>query len=62
MTNKKIEIKLIKSPIGYKSYAKKILFALGLTKLNKMVIKNDSPHIRGMIKKVNFLLNVKEIK
>ena len=62
MTSKKIEIKLIKSSIGNKSWAKKILIALGLTKLNKMVVKNDSPHIRGMIKKVNFLLNVKEIK
>ena len=62
MKSKQLEIKLIKSPIGYKSYAKKILVALGLTKLNKVVIKNDSPHIRGMINKVDFLLYVKEVK
>lgn len=62
MADKRLEIKLIKSPIGYKSFAKKILIALGLTKLNKIVIKNDRPHIRGMVKKINFLLSVKEIK
>ena len=62
MKNNKIEIKLEKSPIGHKIGAKKILIALGLTKLNKIVVKNDSPHIRGMIKKVDFLVNVKEIK
>ena len=62
MKSKQLKIKLIKSPIGYKSYAKKNLIALGLTKLNKVVVKNDTPHIRGMINKVNFLLCVKEVK
>ena len=61
MANKKIEIKLIKSPIGHKSNAKKTLMALGLTKMNKTVTKNSTPEIQGMIKSVEFLLDVKEI-
>tara|TARA_X000001036_G_C20361490_1_gene676687 strand:+ start:254 stop:439 length:186 start_codon:yes stop_codon:yes gene_type:complete len=61
MANKKIEIKLIKSPIGHKSNAKKTLMALGLTKMNKTVIKNSTPEIIGMIKSIEFLLDVKEI-
>ena len=61
MSKKKLEIKQIKSSIGYKQNAKKTLIALGLTKMNKVVIKNDSPHIRGMIKTVDFLVEVKEI-
>ena len=61
MANKKIEIKLIKSPIGHKSNAKKTLVALGLTKMNKTVIKNSTPHILGMLKSVEFLLDIKEI-
>ena len=61
MANKKIEIKLIKSPIGHKSNAKKTLIALGLTKMNKTVIKNSTPEIIGMIKSIEFLLDVKEI-
>tara|TARA_Y100001970_G_scaffold262142_1_gene346026 strand:- start:865 stop:1047 length:183 start_codon:yes stop_codon:yes gene_type:complete len=59
--SKKIEIKQIKSAIGYKSNAKKTLIALGLTRMNKIVVKNDSPHIRGMIKSIEYLLQVKEI-
>ena len=58
---KKIQIKQIKSGIGYKQNAKKTLIALGLTKMNKVIIKNDTPEIRGMIKSIIFLLSVKEI-
>ena len=59
--SKKIEIKQIKSGIGYKSNAKKTLIALGLTKMNKTIIKDDSPQIRGMIKSIEYLLQVKEV-
>jgi len=34
--------------------------ALGLTKMNKTVIKNDSPTIRGMIKVISHLVDVEE--
>ena len=61
MENKKIEIKLIKSPIGYKLNAKNTLIALGLTKMNKTIIKNNTPQIQGMIKSIEFLLETKEI-
>ena len=61
MSEKQVEIKLIKSPIGYKSNVKKTLIALGLTKMNKVVVKNDSPHIRGMIKSIDYLVQVKEV-
>ena len=59
MSDKKIEIKLIKSPIGYKSNVKKTLIALGLTKMHKTVVKNSTPDIEGMIKSVEFLLQTK---
>ena len=61
MTSKKIEIKLIKSPIGHKLNAKKTLIALGLTKINKTIVKNNTPQIQGMIKSIEFLLETKEI-
>ncbi len=34
--------------------------ALGLTKMHKTVIKNDSPTIRGMIKVISHLVDVEE--
>ena len=57
-----LKIKLIKSPIGYKPKAKATITALGLKKLNHSVIKKNTPQIRGMIQKVNFLINVSEVK
>ena len=57
-----LKIQLTKSPIGYKPKAKATILALGLKKLNHSVIKKDTPQIRGMIKKVEFLVNVSEEK
>ena len=56
-----IRITQIRSPIGYKQKAKKTLDALGLRKLNRTVEKVDTPAIRGMIKKIDYLLKVEEI-
>ena len=61
MSSKKIEIKLIKSPIGYKTNVKRTLISLGLTKMNKTIVKNNTPQIQGMIKSIEFLLQTKEI-
>ena len=58
---KKIEIKLIKSPIGYNLKKKNTLEALGLKKMNKKVVKNADKAILGMIKQVFHLVEVKEI-
>lgn len=58
---KEISIKLVKSPIGSKQNQKATLKALGLTKLNKTVTKDDNPMIRGMVKKVEHLVKVEEI-
>ena len=61
MTDKKIQIKQIKSAIGYNVKTKKTLEALGIRKMNHFVIKTDSPAIRGMICKVQHLVEVQEI-
>tara|TARA_B100000686_G_C16147106_1_gene644963 strand:- start:201 stop:380 length:180 start_codon:yes stop_codon:yes gene_type:complete len=58
---KKIQIKLTKSPIGYNVKKKNTLEALGLKKMNKVVIKKADPAILGMIKQVFHLVEVKEI-
>ena len=51
----------MRSRIGYKPKAKKTLDALGLKKMNQTVEKNDSLSIRGMIKKIEYLLKVEEV-
>ena len=56
--DKKINVKLVRSPIGYNQNQQKVLTSLGFTKLNSVVTKNDSPMIRGMINKVRHLVAV----
>jgi large subunit ribosomal protein L30 len=58
----KIRIKYTKSAIGYKRSQRATLQALGLRKLNQTVEHDDSPVIRGMIKKVSHLVVVEEVE
>jgi large subunit ribosomal protein L30 len=58
----KIEIKQVKSKIGKKPKQQATLRALGLRKMNAVRVHDDTPVIRGMIYKVQHLIEVKEIK
>ena len=53
-----LKITQVKSSIGYKPKAKSTLIALGLKKMHHTVEKRDTPQIRGMIKKIEYLLHV----
>ncbi len=55
-----LKIKLVKSPIGRPETHKKTVEALGLRKINHVVEKNDTPQIRGMIKKVEHMVEIVE--
>lgn len=57
-----LKIKLVKSIIGRTPKQRAIVKGLGLTKLNSEVLREDRPEIRGMIFKINFMLNVSEVK
>ncbi|MEO0271204.1 MAG: 50S ribosomal protein L30 [candidate division WOR-3 bacterium] len=62
MNEKYLKIKQIKSRIGANWRAKRTLLALGLKKIGQIVIKRDTPQIRGMIDKVKYLVEVEEIE
>jgi large subunit ribosomal protein L30 len=53
-----IKIKQIKSKIGFPVDQKATLKALGLNKISQVVEKEDTPVIRGMIRKVRHLVEV----
>ncbi|AAK81054.1 large subunit ribosomal protein L30 [Clostridium acetobutylicum] len=55
----KISITLKKSLIGRKKDHIATVNALGLKKIGRTVEHEDTPQIRGMIKKVDYLLEVK---
>ena len=55
-----IKIKQIKSKIGYPVDQKRTLEALGLHKISQVVEKEDTPDVRGMIRKVHHLVTVND--
>lgn len=57
----KLKITLTRSLIGRNEEQKATVRSLGLHKTNSVSIQEDTPVIRGMIKKVEFLLNVEEV-
>ena len=55
-----IKIKQIKSKIGAPIDQKRTLQSLGLRKISQVVEREDSPEVRGMIRKVHHLVTVVE--
>jgi len=55
-----IKIKQVRSRINSPKDQKLTLDALGLRKLNRVVEHNDTPAIRGMVKKVSHLVEIIE--
>lgn len=58
----KIKVKQIRSVIDRPKDQKLTIEALGLGRPNWEKVHNDTPQIRGMIKKVTHLVTVEEIK
>ncbi|MHB8852305.1 MAG: 50S ribosomal protein L30 [Ignavibacteriaceae bacterium] len=58
----KIKVKQVKSIIDRPVDQKLTIEALGLGRPNWEVIHNDTPQIRGMIRKVTHLVTVEEVK
>lgn len=59
---KKIKVIQIRSKIGEKYDQKRTLLALGLHHPHDERIHNDTPQIRGMIRKVRHLVKVEEVE
>lgn len=55
-----IKVILKRSPIGHPEKHRKVLIGLGLTKLNKAVVRKDTPELRGMVGKVKHMVEVVE--
>ena len=55
-----IKVKQIRSRIGASADQKRTLLALGLRKISQVVEVEDTPYIRGMIRKVHHLTTVVE--
>lgn len=58
MADKRIKVTLVKSVIGTKRDHRATVRGLGLRKRNSSALLEDTPAVRGMIKKVNYLVSV----
>ena len=58
MNNKKITVKLIRSPIGQKSNHRATVRGLGLRKVNSIRSLEDTLAVRGMINKVSYMVEI----
>lgn len=57
---KTIKVTLTRSPIGCQPKHKLCVKGLGLRKIGQAVEVEDTPSIRGMINRVNYLVRVEE--
>jgi len=55
---KKIKVRLLKSLSGTRRDHRATVLALGLKKINQVSELADTPAVRGMINKVNYLVRI----
>ena len=58
--NKTLFVTLVRSPIGYTKDQKQTVLALGLRRMHQTIEHQDTPALRGMIRKVEHLVQVEE--
>ncbi len=58
----KLKVTLVKSIIGSSETQRATVKTLGLGKLNSFAEHNDTPQIRGMIRKVGHLVKIEEME
>ena len=61
MTNMQIKVTQIKSKYGRLAKHKACLIGLGIKKIHRSVIVNDTPEIRGMLNKISYMIKIEEI-
>ncbi|MBM3627531.1 MAG: 50S ribosomal protein L30 [Alphaproteobacteria bacterium] len=59
-SKKTIKVTQVGSPIARRAYQRETLIGLGLNKLNRQRVLEDTPAVRGMIARVQHLLRVEE--
>jgi large subunit ribosomal protein L30 len=60
MADKKLKVTQVGSPIGRPKDQRQTLVGLGLNKLHRSRELEDTPAVRGMIRKVQHLVRVEE--
>lgn len=57
---KQIKVTLTRSPLGYQPRHRECVRGLGLKHIRQTVTLEDTPSVRGMIRKVDYMVRVEE--
>ena len=55
---KTVKVQLVRSPIGTKASHRATIRGLGLRRMNSVSELQDTPSVRGMINKIDYLVKV----
>lgn len=55
---KKISVTLVRSPVGTLPRHRECVRGLGLKRMNHSVVLEDTPSVRGMVNKIEYLVRV----
>ena len=58
--NSTLKIEQVRSPIGYNKTQREVLRSLGLRRIRHVVERENSPAVRGMVKKISHLVRIIE--
>ena len=58
----KIKVTLVRSLIGRPEAQRRVVESLGLKKTNSSVVHDDTPAIRGMVRKIEHLVSVDNVE
>ncbi len=61
MAQKQLKVTLVRSTIGTKQSHRDTVRGLGLRRVNSTKVLGDTPEVRGMIRKVDYLVTVSEV-
>lgn len=62
MAKKQIKVTLVRSPIGAQPKHRECVRGLGLKRMHQTVTLEDTPSIRGMARKIEYMVRVEEAK
>ena len=58
--NKQIKVTLVRSPNGFQPKHRETVRGLGLKRMHQTVVLEDTPSVRGMVNKVDYLVRVED--
>jgi large subunit ribosomal protein L30 len=61
MADKQVKVTLVRSTIGCKKDHRDTVRGLGLRRINSTKVLKDTPEVRGMINKVDYLVTATEV-